>query len=63
MYKQAGTRFSEDELADILSIIQQVLDEEEASIPAGVEDQAMDKIPNKLLGASKKRRKVKKAKV
>lgn len=61
--EEAGTRFSEDELADILSIIQQVLDEEEASIPAGVEDQAMDKIPNKLLGASKKRRKVKKAKV
>jgi hypothetical protein len=36
-----------------------VFDEEEASIPAGVEDQELPKIANKLLGASKKKRKVK----
>jgi hypothetical protein len=46
-------------LHDILGIIQQVFDEEEASIPAGVEYRHMEKIPNKLLGANKKRRKVK----
>jgi hypothetical protein len=35
-----------------------VFDEEEAQIPAGVEDQKMDKIANKLLGAKKGKRKV-----
>lgn len=57
--EEAGSRFTEDELHDILTITQQVFDEEEASIPEGVEDVKMDKIPNKLLGASKKRRKAK----
>jgi hypothetical protein len=56
---QAGTRFSEEELNDILEIIQGVFDEDEAQIPAGVEDMQMEKIANKLLGASKKKRKVK----
>ncbi|KAJ4373064.1 hypothetical protein N0V83_003355 [Neocucurbitaria cava] len=55
--EEAGSRFSEEQLHDILSIIQQVFDEEEASIPAGAEDQEMPKIPNKLLGASRKKRK------
>jgi hypothetical protein len=36
-----------------LSISQGVFDEEEAEIPAGVEDMRMDKIANKLLGAKK----------
>ncbi|KNG50999.1 rna polymerase iii subunit c17 protein [Stemphylium lycopersici] len=57
--EEAGTRFTEDELHDILAIIQHVFDEEEASIPAGVEYMEMPKIANKLLGANKKRRKVK----
>ena len=56
---QAGTRFTEDELHDILAIIQQVFDEEEGNIPEGVEDVEMPKIANKLLGANKKKRKVK----
>jgi hypothetical protein len=56
---QAGTRFSEDDLHEILAIITRVFDEEEASIPAGVEDKDLPKIANKLLGASKKKRKVK----
>jgi hypothetical protein len=56
---QAGTRFSEEELNDILEIIQGVFDEDEAQIPAGVEDMQMEKIANKMLGASKKKRKVK----
>jgi hypothetical protein len=46
-------------LHDILGIVQGVFDEEEAAIPVGVEDMHMDKIANKLLGASKKKRKVK----
>jgi hypothetical protein len=50
---KAGTRFSEDELHDILTISQGVFDEEEAEIPVGVEDVRMDKIANKLLGAKK----------
>ena len=53
-----GSRFNEDQLHDILTIIQEVFDEEEAAIPAGVEDQEMEKIPNKLLGARKGKRKV-----
>ncbi|KAI4640215.1 uncharacterized protein J4E78_010687 [Alternaria triticimaculans] len=57
--EEAGTRFTEDELHDILAIIQQVFDEEEGGIPEGVEDMEMPKIANKLLGANKKRRKVK----
>jgi hypothetical protein len=62
--KQAGTRFTEDELHDMLGIIQQVFDEDEAQIPAGVEDMDMPKIANKLLGAAnKKKRKVKQRKV
>jgi len=36
-----------------------VFDEEEASIPAGVEDQTLDKIDNKLLGAAKKKKRAK----
>ena len=56
---QAGSRFSEDELSDILEIIQGVFDEDEALIPAGAEDVKMEKIANKLLGASKKKRRVK----
>lgn len=36
-----------------------MFDEEEESIPAGVEDAQLPKIENKLLGASKKKRKVK----
>ncbi|KAF1848836.1 uncharacterized protein K460DRAFT_364788 [Cucurbitaria berberidis CBS 394.84] len=56
--EEAGSRFTEEELLDILNIIQQVFDEEEAFIPAGVEHQTMEKIPNKLLGANKKKRKV-----
>lgn len=56
--EEAGSRFNEDQLHDILTIIQEVFDEEEAAIPAGVEDQEMEKIPNKLLGARKGKRKV-----
>ena len=58
--RKAGTRFTEDELHDILAITQQVFDEEEGNIPAGVENMEMPKIANKLLGANKKRRKAKK---
>jgi len=36
-----------------------VFDEEEGNIPEGVEDVEMPKIANKLLGANKKKRKVK----
>jgi len=43
-----------------LAIIHHVFEEEEASIPAGVENMEMPKIANKLLGANKKRRKAKK---
>jgi hypothetical protein len=57
--EEAGSRFKEHELEDILNIINRVFDEEEASIPAGVEDQALDKIDNKLLGAAKKKKRVK----
>jgi hypothetical protein len=54
--EQAGTRFSEDELHDILAICQGVFDEEEGMIPRGVEDVRMEKIANKLLGARKGKR-------
>lgn len=56
---QADTRFDQDQLQDILHRITQVFEEEEASIPAGVEVAELPKIANKLLGASKKKRKVK----
>ncbi|KAF2024300.1 hypothetical protein EK21DRAFT_94193 [Setomelanomma holmii] len=60
--EEAGSRFTEDELHDILSICQTVFDEEESDIPEGVEDQEMEKITNKLLGAKKAKRKVGKRK-
>ncbi|KAH8624182.1 hypothetical protein IG631_20921 [Alternaria alternata] len=41
-------------------VIEEVFDEEEGNIPAGVENMEMPKIANKLLGANKKRRKAKK---
>ncbi|KAF2832481.1 hypothetical protein CC86DRAFT_89962 [Ophiobolus disseminans] len=56
--EEAGSRFSEEELLDILSICQAVFDEDEVEIPEGVESMKMDKIPNKLLGAKKAKRKV-----
>ncbi|KAF1349253.1 hypothetical protein EJ07DRAFT_169551 [Lizonia empirigonia] len=57
--EEAGSRFKDEELHEILEIITRVFDEEEESIPAGVEDIDLPKISNKLLGASKKKRKVK----
>lgn len=41
----------------MLALITQVFEEDEAEIPSGVENQEMEKVANKLLGASKKRRK------
>ncbi|KAF2704671.1 hypothetical protein K504DRAFT_460942 [Pleomassaria siparia CBS 279.74] len=54
--EESSIRFEEHELDDILARINQVLDEEEESIPVGVENQDMSKIANKLLGAAKKKR-------
>jgi hypothetical protein len=58
--QQAGSRFNEDELHDILTICQQVFEEDEAKIPDGVENMKLPKIDNKLLGAKKGKRKTKK---
>ncbi|KAH6621740.1 HRDC-like protein [Boeremia exigua] len=57
--EEADQRFTEDQLQDILSRITHVFDEEEAGIPVGVEEQNLAKIDNKLLGAARKKRKVK----
>ncbi|KAF2791569.1 hypothetical protein K505DRAFT_280425 [Melanomma pulvis-pyrius CBS 109.77] len=54
--QESSTRFTEDEILDILNLIGQVFDEEEGNIPEGVEDQDMEKIGNKLLGAARKKR-------
>jgi hypothetical protein len=43
-----------------LTICQQVFEEDEAEIPDGVENIRMPKIENKLLGAKKGKRRVKK---
>lgn len=53
---QAGTRFDENELHDILDMCKKVFEEEEVEIPDGIEDKDMEKIPNKLLGARKGKR-------
>lgn len=42
-----------------MDIITRVFEEEETSIPQGVEDEQLGKIDNKLLGAAKKKKKVK----
>lgn len=55
--EESHTRFTEEQLDEMLALIKQVFEEDEAEIPAGVEDQEMEKVANKLLGASKKRRK------
>ncbi|KAF2133705.1 hypothetical protein P153DRAFT_380892 [Dothidotthia symphoricarpi CBS 119687] len=55
--EEASTRFSDAEMADILSISQRVFDEEEGGIPEGVEDVQMERVGNKLLGAGGGRRK------
>ncbi|KAH8712104.1 HRDC-like protein [Phaeosphaeriaceae sp. PMI808] len=60
--EEAGSRFTEDELHDIMAICGQVFDEEEEGIPKGVEDMELQKIPNKLLGAKRVKRKVGKRK-
>lgn len=57
---QADQRFSETELQAILAKITRVFEEEEASIPQGVEAQDLPKIEGKLLGAARKKRKGKK---
>ncbi|KAF2654693.1 hypothetical protein K491DRAFT_693620 [Lophiostoma macrostomum CBS 122681] len=56
--EESGTRFTEDELEDMLALITQVFQEEEGSIHAGVEDQELEKTSNKLLGASKRKKRV-----
>lgn len=44
---------------DMITSIAEVFDEEEGAIPEGVEHQTMEKIDNKLVGAKKKRKSVK----
>ncbi|KAF2475483.1 uncharacterized protein BDR25DRAFT_279570 [Lindgomyces ingoldianus] len=61
--EEADTRFSRRQQSDILAIIQSVFEEQESSIPAGVEDIEMPKIKNKLEGAGKKKRRGIKRKV
>ena len=53
---QADQRFTEEQLQDILERMTRVFEEEEGHIPAGVEDQEMPKVENKLLGAARKRK-------
>ncbi|KAH3940421.1 hypothetical protein HBI81_019230 [Parastagonospora nodorum] len=55
--EEANSRFTDDQLHEILAKCQQVFDEEEAEIPDGVEDIQMAKVKDKLLGAAKKGRK------
>ena len=44
-------------MEEMLAIMREVFAEDEANIEPGAEDQVMEKIPHKLLGASRKRRK------
>ncbi|KAJ4986980.1 RNA polymerase III subunit C17 [Stagonosporopsis vannaccii] len=57
--EEADQRFTEDQLQDILARITHVFEEEEGSIPKGVEEENLPKIENKLLGAARKKRKAK----
>ncbi|KAF2438019.1 hypothetical protein P171DRAFT_504911, partial [Karstenula rhodostoma CBS 690.94] len=57
--EEATTRFSEDELDDILQQVLNVFYEEEANIPAGVENQEMEKLPDEMLGDSRRKHKKK----
>ncbi|KAF2634290.1 hypothetical protein P280DRAFT_524251 [Massarina eburnea CBS 473.64] len=55
--EEANNRFTDAELDDILAIITHVFDEEEASIPAGVEVMRMEKLSDKMLGVTKGKKK------
>ncbi|KAJ4299271.1 hypothetical protein N0V90_004515 [Kalmusia sp. IMI 367209] len=57
--EEATTRFSEEQLDDILETVLRVFYEEEKDIPAGVEDQEMEKLPDEQLGDSRKKQKKK----
>ncbi|KAF2278950.1 uncharacterized protein EI97DRAFT_224177 [Westerdykella ornata] len=50
------TRFTDAQLAHMLEVIRQVFEEDESSIPDGVEDLHMEKVANKLEGAGATRR-------
>ncbi|KAF2020145.1 hypothetical protein BU24DRAFT_459753 [Aaosphaeria arxii CBS 175.79] len=50
------TRFSEEQMEEMVRDIAAVFDEEEGDIPTGVEDVQMERIGNKLLGAKKRRK-------
>lgn len=52
---QAPTRFSEAELDDMVDIIWKVFNEDEKSIPAGVEHAQLPKLPAEMLGDNKKK--------
>lgn len=52
--EEGSVRFKEHELEDMLSIITRVFDEEEAAIPAGVEDVQMEGLEKRMLGVTKK---------
>lgn len=54
---QAGTRFTEEQLLDILEICRAVFEEDEAEIPDDAEFKYIEPIPNKLLGARKTKKK------
>ncbi|KAF1950464.1 hypothetical protein CC80DRAFT_227379 [Byssothecium circinans] len=55
--QEANKRFTDDELYDILATITRVFDEEEADIPAGVEDLEMERVDDRMLGVTKGRKK------
>ncbi|OAL02170.1 hypothetical protein IQ06DRAFT_292889 [Phaeosphaeriaceae sp. SRC1lsM3a] len=55
--EEAGTRFTEEQLLDILEICRAVFEEDEAEIPDDAEFKYIEPIPNKLLGARKTKKK------
>lgn len=54
---KATLRFTEEQLDAMLDAIWKVFYEEEKDIPAGVENQEMDKLPDEMLGDSRRKHK------
>lgn len=54
---KATTRFTEEELDDILDTVTNVFYEEEKDIPAGVENLEMERLPEEQLGDSRRKKK------
>ncbi|KAF2732313.1 hypothetical protein EJ04DRAFT_566096 [Polyplosphaeria fusca] len=54
--EEAGLRFTEDEMQDMLDMIREVFERGEGDVPEGAEDAAVERVPRKMKGITRKKK-------